>query len=424
MSAPSQIDSARIGRFDQSFLVLLIRDFFAILVLVTAVEFGVKAALVYYTFSVRGEQEVEAAAEEIAGNVRSIMLNEGGPVAARTLYPILRQNWSDLGYRIAVEPAPVTVAAIRQGFGFTPSGIPAGDWPEGGHREARLDIRAEEFCLACHVTAEVGQVLGTVTVRNYLAQDFQRWWQDIRLSAGLAIGKILLHSVLLFLLLRARMEPLLQLRAVVARLARAYGTLDHRAEIRSADEFGALAQDLNLFLDRVNRLVGELGEVLSRVVAVNDGIVTIQGGLRGQVDAVVARTRALERRAMLAARREPMLSAEWFDAAREAVAGLDAAVARAGAAPGDLPGDLPGAERLLGSLRAVIAHAEAQIATNEAIYAGLADLGAETESFQASIAEMIRLEERMKGIIETGSLLVRRLRPETRPETCPPEAPG
>jgi hypothetical protein len=56
-----------------------------------------------------GPDQVQAAADELAENVRSIMRNEGGPVAARTVYPILEQNWSDLGYCIAITPSPVTV---------------------------------------------------------------------------------------------------------------------------------------------------------------------------------------------------------------------------------------------------------------------------------------------------------------------------
>jgi len=44
-------------------------------------------------------------------------------------------------------------------------------------------------------------------------------------AAGLAVGKIVLHAVLLFLNLRARMEPLLRLRAVVSSLSKTYCVL-------------------------------------------------------------------------------------------------------------------------------------------------------------------------------------------------------
>ena len=55
----------------------------------------------------------------------------------------------------------------------------------------------------------------------------------VQIAAGLAVGKIVLHSFLLFLILRARMEPLLRLRAEVSSLSKAYGALNQRAEIRT-----------------------------------------------------------------------------------------------------------------------------------------------------------------------------------------------
>ena len=398
------MDSPSLGRFDKSFLVMMIKDFFLVLVAVTVLEFSLKAALVYYDFAVNGVRDSEVVAQDLAENVRSIMRNEGGPVAARTMYPILQKNWSELGYLIAIEPSPVTVESIQSGFGFTPKGIPAEDWPEGRFRTASAEVTAEAFCLGCHTEAKVGDVLGVITVRNYLARDFALWFEDVKLTAALAVGKIVLHSILLFLILRARMEPLLRLRSVVSNLARAYGGLDQRAEIRTADEFGVLARDLNLFLDKINRLIGELNQVLVRVVSVNDDIVAVQGDLRGQIDRLVSGARRLERAAMLSAKREPRLSDEWFDAVRVAIADLDASLAQAG--------DAPRAADLLAGLRAVVANAEAQLASTEQVFEGLAALGDDTENLKGAIAEMTRLEERMKGIIETGGTLIRRLRPE------------
>jgi methyl-accepting chemotaxis protein len=252
----------------------------------------------------------------------------------------------------------------------------------------------------------VGETLGTVTVRRYLATDFSEWVEDMRLTGLLSLGKIVLHSVLLFVILRARLEPLMGLRSTVSRLARAYSGLTHRAEIRTADEFGVLARDLNLFLDRVSRLMEELDEVLRRVVAVNGDIVTIQSDLRDRIDGLTRRIRHLERSAMLSAKAEPRLSQAWFDAARRAVADLDA---RRNTAPdGAEVGDL------LEDLRAVVSNAETQIATSERVFADLGELGDESEKLKRAMAEMIRLEERMEGIVESGTTLVQRIRP---PET-------
>lgn len=384
----------------------MIKDFFIVLLVVTAIEFSVKASLVYYNYYFDGAQEAQVVAEDLADNVRSIMRNEGGPVAARTLYPILEENWSDLGYTIAIEPAEVTIASIEAGFDFTPRGIPADDWPDGRYQLHQTNIVAEEqFCIACHTKATVGQVLGTVTVRNYLSRDFALWFQDVRLTASLAAGKIVLHSLLLFLILRARMEPLLELRSVVSNLARAYGRLDYRAEIKTSDEFGVLARDLNMFLDRITNIVYELDSVLNKVVLANDDIIAVQGQLRTTVDDVASGIRHLERNAMLSAKKEPRLSNEWFEAVRNSIESLDDALSKAQPDP-----NKSSASNLLDTLRQVVANAEAQTQSSEVIFTKLADLGDKSDTLKDSTLEMIRLEERLKSIIESCSTLVSKLK--------------
>ncbi|WP_139194061.1 hypothetical protein [Pseudorhodobacter antarcticus] len=136
----------------------------------------------------------------------------------------------------------------------------------------------------------------------------------------------------------------------------------------------------------------------------NDDIVTVQGDLRGQIDRVVTGVRRLERDAMLAAKREPRLPNDWFAAIRASVQALDERLAKAG--------DMPKADELLEVLRAVVASAEAQLATSEKLFESLATVGDDTENLKGAMSEMTRLEERMKTIIETGGTLVRRLQPE------------
>ena len=392
-----------IGRFDKSFLIHMIKDFFVVLVVVTVIEFALKAGSVYWDYHANGESQALDVAEEISENVVSIMTNSGGPVAARTVYPILEKAWTDLGYEIAIVPSALTVKSIEQTFQFAPEGIPIDGMADEEHKTATVEITASEVCTSCHVGAEPGDVLGQVTVRNYLGRDFAMWWEDVKITLGLAVGKIVLHSILLFLILRSRMEPLLRLRSVVSTLSKAYTSLNQRADVRTADEFGVLARDLNVFLDRISRLVEELDTVLRKVVNVNDDIITIQHDLRSRIDGVVRSTRAIERNAMLTAKREPKLSDAWFDAVKRSVIELDAELSRVKAAPG--------AEPLLENLRSVVANAEVQIKNSEQVYQSLADLGDEADALRHPMAEMTRLEERMQTIIETGSQLVGRLRP-------------
>lgn len=63
-------------------------------------------------------------------------------------------------------------------------------------------------------------------------------------------------------------------------------------------------------------------------------------------------------------------------------------------------------------LRAVVADAETQLATSERVFERLAEIGDDTENLKGAMSDMTRLEQRMKTIIETGSTLVRRLKPE------------
>lgn len=395
-----------IGRFDKSFLIHMIKDFFLVLLLVTVLEFALKAGKVYYNYQSNGEAEALVVAQELVANVESIMRNSGGPVAATTLYPILDKNWKGLGYEIAISPSEATTSAIEENFGYTPEGIPYAVMAEGENKSASIDIKAATFCISCHSYAEVNDVLGTVTVRNYLARDFQIWWEDVQLTLGLAVGKIILHSILLFLILRARMEPLLRLRSVVSTLSKAYTGLGQRAEIRTSDEFGVLARDLNVFLDRIELLVEELGNVLNKVVTVNDDILQVQSDLHRQIDQVVSKSRALEREAMFSAKREPRLSNAWFDTVKGSVVELDAALLEVNAPPQ--------AVALLEDLRSVVINAEAQIQNSDKVYMRLAELGDEAETLRKPMSEMTRLEERLQGIIEIGTVLVNRLRTQDK----------
>jgi len=235
------------ARFDDSFLSHMVRDFFFVLLAVIVAELGFRFCMVWYDFHHESKQATERAASRLATDVKSIMLNSGGPVAARTVYPILKNNFDDLGYVIAIEPSEVTVNAIKKSFNFTAKGIPS-DWPTGRHYEFRVELSAEQFCISCHIGAKPGDVLGTVVVRHYLTKHLSHWWAEVQLASLLGMSKIILHTIVLFFLLKVRMEPLLSLRSMISLLAKGASDLSHRAAVKSHDEFGELVRDMNLFL--------------------------------------------------------------------------------------------------------------------------------------------------------------------------------
>ena len=80
---------AETARFDDSFATHMIRDFFLVLVTVVIIELSVRFSLVVYDFHHNQELTTQIEAERLAADIKSIMLNSGGPVAARTVYPIL-----------------------------------------------------------------------------------------------------------------------------------------------------------------------------------------------------------------------------------------------------------------------------------------------------------------------------------------------
>lgn len=392
------------SRFEQSFVFHLIRDFFLLLLLVAAVELGIRYAALLYQFRTAEAERVARAAEQLAGDVKSIMLNSGGPLAAQTVYPILNRNYDDLGLTIAVEPSQVTVESMKAALNMDPQGLkPA--WPEGAHQQASVALRAEQFCLGCHVKAQVGDVLGTVSVRSYLARKEEAWWQEVRVTAGALSLKILVHTILLLLLLKVRMAPMLALRGTVAALAKGVMDLSPRARVKSEDEFGELAEDLNHFLDRISLIVHDLDQILSEVLAVGERLSTVNRRLERQLDGL--RVEAVN---TLAEGAQRGLEAR-VAAAREAGAfGVLLRQLDEGVSGQPLPGELQQRlrapiERLQQRFDEVTQALERAVPS---VPAARAQAG-EYEAFAQSLREMSVLETTMQAVAESGQRLLQRL---------------
>jgi len=269
--------------FEQSFIFHMIKDFFLLLLLVATAEMGIRYAVVRYDYASKEQARIDQAANELANDVKSIMLNSGGPLAAQTVYPILNRNFKDLGLAIAVIPSAVTVESMKLSFNIIANGLQP-VWKTGPHLESVVNITAEQFCLNCHVKAKVGDVLGIVKVGSYLERKEVAWWSEVKLTAGSLSLKILVHTILLFFLLKVRMAPLLSLRSTVSRLARGLMDLSPRAKVTGEDEFGELAQDLNYFLDRINLVVTDLDQMLNKVVDASSRLGSLNRDLEQTVD--------------------------------------------------------------------------------------------------------------------------------------------
>ncbi|WP_457652636.1 HAMP domain-containing protein [Rhodocaloribacter sp.] len=409
------------GRFDRSFVIRMLREFFFVLVAIALMEMTVRLGLVFYEFETKDEQTTVAAAERLASNLKDVMLNAGGPVAARTIYPTWRQNFEDLGMEVALIPAHVTRTSIEKTYGFTPKGIPP-SWSEGRHHEARVALKAEPFCIRCHVDADPGDVLGEVVVRTYRSARMRSWWDEVGVLSIVSMADIIASTLVLFFLLRARMEPLLALRAMLANLARGKLDLSYRAEVRSEDEFGALASDLNHFLDRITHVIEDLDHILSRMVASKHRLDQVSAQLTEHFSRIHDQTQEAVRQVYGQREAYATLSRELA----EAVEIIDVILATLELLREE--GMIPEAyQARIADLRARFAAAavgtEPPAPPEVHAMDVLLDLSRRVHASSHFLESMASLQERMEVIAETGQVLLSRLSSEEAPpEDTPPEA--
>ncbi len=346
-------------------------------------------------FQDEGQQQTVYAAERLADDVRQIMLNKGGPVASRTVYPILRRNHERLGLAIAIEPSQVTVSSIEKRFDFTPQGL-APDWPEDGrYKQHVVKLKAESTCLQCHTDAGVGDVLGEVTVRSYLSAFMKSWWQNARTNAVVGLVEIVVGTLVVFFLLRSRMEPLLALRSVVSRMARGEMRLTERAPVKSEDEFGELAFDLNQLLERICEVAEEMGELLSDETVTDTDI----------TDYVVAAQTELQdlRQSLHQAHRHCCPGPEERDAS---AAGLESALTRHMLAP-RAAAEIP--KHRNESVEELLVRVQALVARHEALARHLLEVSERADRLGGTLQRLGQLAEQLRNLVKAEHRLLRRL---------------
>lgn len=399
-----------LGRFETSFSFHMIRDFFLLLLIVAAAEVGIRYLSLKYEFKTTEQTRVDRAAQRLAEDIRAIMLNSGGPVAAQTVFPILDRNFSDLGLAIAILPSEATIESIQTTFKFKPQGLQP-KWSVGDYKEASISIRAEQACLGCHVKAKVGESLGSVTVRSYLEPRQDIWWKELSVIASTLSFKIVLHTIVLFLLLKIRMEPLVTLRATAASLAKGVMNLSHRAKVNSADEFGELASDLNHFLDRVKLIVHDLDRILSEVVSVGERLSTVNRELDNQIDTLRETTEADRARDLHLRVKTQVVTARETGAFDTVISTLDELVSRKVTTEQDALELKQKIEKLRQSFETVTELVGQAVPDMESARAG----ATQYLVLSQSLREMALLEGSMQKVAESGRMLLKRIETNNSP---------
>lgn len=402
-------------RFDESFLIRTIRDFFLALIVVIVLELGFRFLLVLYDYYLEEKRETDLVAERLASSVKSIMLNSGGPIAARTVYPILQNNLADLGFEVAIVPSKMTVSSIEAVFDFSPRGI-VPDWSEGAHHEATVQLRAEEFCQQCHIESAIGDVLGHVTVHKTLLSHLERWWHEVQVAGMIGMVNILLHTVVLYLLLKARMAPVLALRDAIGLLAKAGSDLTVRAGVLSRDEFGQLARDVNLFIDRIAQITEDLLRVLINLQDLNNRLNRIRVDMEEQSDVLHGKVDDATKLATKDGAQLGVVTQEW----EQTVDALSALLADL-SARGELPQDTSDRlQQAVGAWRRVASEARASGVRRKTVTASLVELGQDLGAVSHLISDMAVLEERMTALAQEGQILLKRLLPSAQPTAGDP----
>lgn len=386
----------RIGQFDKSFLFRTLRDFVLSVVVIMGLVLAFSYWLTLQRYQDEGQQQARYAAERLADDVRQIMLNKGGPVASRTVYPILRRNHERLGLEIAIEPSEVTVQSIEKRFDFTPTGLPP-DYSgrDGRYQEHVVELTAESVCLQCHTDAGVGDVLGRVTVRSYLTAYLENWWENMRTDAVVGLVEIVVGTLVVFLLLRARMEPVLSLRSVVSRMAKGELRLTERAPVKSADEFGELAFDLNQVLERICEATDEMGELLSDETATDTHI-------SDNVSDAQTKLRTLRQHLRLAQRQCFPGPGERNDAdqgVEPSLGGRLRALGTVGSGTADGPGEL----------EEVLRQVETLATRHESLGREVAALSESADALGETLQRLGQLAERLRSLVKAERRLLRTL---------------
>ena len=226
------------------------------------------------------------------------------------------------------------------------------------------------------------------------------------MTGFIGLVKIVFHTIVLFLLLRIRMEPLLVLRDAVGQLAKAGSNLGVRALVKSHDEFGSLARDLNLFLDRMEDITQDLLGVLNRIHDLNQRLGETQEKLKHRTLEVEKQFDKILIVTAKGSNDSPVFSEEWV----AALVASEAVLKQIGET-----GNKSDIKRVLKTLTRMTTGAKDYLEAVKGNYAGftknIEGANDEIRILSRLISEMAVVEEKMQAIAETGKTLVARLNP-------------
>ena len=292
-------------------------------------------------------------------------------------------------------------------FNFTPKGIPP-QWPKGKHHDFTVALTAEKICLSCHIDAKLGEELGHVTVRKYLSTKIDHWWEEVRLTSIMGLLNIFIHTIVLLLILKIRMEPLTNLHSTVSTLAKGIINLSYRATIKTHDEFGELALDLNHFLDRISHIIDDLRQVVSKVVEANHHLSPIRNQISEQLETIHQQSQAVVKYSFEGRKAHPVFSQESIENIDVVLATLEL-LSKEGKISEESAFK---AGQVLSQFKTTIGQAQETFQQFDQLGEKLVELSGDIHGLAYIIGEMAVLEEKMQAVAEAGQVLLKRLSEE------------
>ncbi len=138
---------------------------------------------------------------------------------------------------------------------------------DGGERVVRyvIPLRVQPECQQCH-QAQVGEINGAIATEISLAAyDSALIWRRNVLLLVVGSGLLTLGALTALGLRQIILQPLQALHRGVAAIAR--GNLDYRLNLRTGDEFQAVAEEFNRMAERLQHTYNDLRKAQEKIVA-------------------------------------------------------------------------------------------------------------------------------------------------------------
>lgn len=162
---------------------------------------------------------------------------------------------------------------------------------ESFYRRATPDKATVAACIGCHTDKKIGDTLGMLSISFPMAK-VQQFSQDSFMKSAMVLtGMIFAVMVAMYFLLRVVvLKPLQQMTAITHDIAEGEGDLTKRVPVAGKDEINELAGWMNLFIEKLQGMIGKVAHVTDKVAAASVQLSATSEEMAKGADGLTART--------------------------------------------------------------------------------------------------------------------------------------